>query len=229
MPVRAIHRRVARIALKAAGRYGTALAGGNALLAHKVIDRYTADVDLFVPHEGPEFRTAADAVERALRAAGYQLTPVAFTGETEGLAGEIADGIAEWDVVAPDGEATQVQVAFFERMNAPVQIRGIGPVLSLDDVIATKVAALATRGEIRDYLDVAAILEHHAPAEVIRLARQLDPALGDHELAVAGDNLDRIDSRAFDRYGPEVAGWVRGRFTDWPRTSAAALKEPEAG
>jgi len=71
MPIRAIHRRVANIALQAAGRYGVALAGGNALLAHQIIDRYTDDVDLFVPQEGTGFRAAAAAVEDALRQAGY--------------------------------------------------------------------------------------------------------------------------------------------------------------
>lgn len=217
MPIRAIHRRVARIALRASGRYGAALAGGNALLAHKIIDRYTADVDLFVPLEGSGFRVAATAVETALRDAGYQLTPV-DRGELEAIAPDIADGLAEWDVTAPDGETTQVQVAFFDRLREPVQVRGIGPVLSLDDLIASKISAASTRSELRDYLDVAAILEHRTPAEVIALARELDPGLQDYELAATGDNLDKIDDLAFARYGPDVAGWVRDRFSDWPRS-----------
>jgi hypothetical protein len=225
MPIRAIHRQVARIALRASGRYGVALAGGNALLAHKVIDRYTADVDLFVPQEGPGFRVAAAAVEHALRDAGYQLTPV---DRATDLAADIADGLAEWDVVAPDGETTQVQVAFFDRLREPVQIRGIGPVLDLDDVIANKVGALVTRGELRDYLDVAALLEQRSPADLVTLARQLDPNLGDHELGYVGNNLDRIDDLAFSRYGPDVAAWVRERFADWPRTAAAELEEAQA-
>jgi hypothetical protein len=81
MPIQAIHRRLARTALLAAGRYGVALAGGNALLAHQIIDRYTDDVDLFVPEEGAGFRAAASAVATALRDAGYQLTPVDRFGE----------------------------------------------------------------------------------------------------------------------------------------------------
>lgn len=225
MPIRAIHRRVARIALRASGRYGAALAGGNALLAHKIIDRYTADVDLFVPLVGPGFREAAAAVESSLRDAGYQLTPVDRAGDLENFAADIADGLAEWDVAAPDGETTQVQVAFFDRLREPVQFRGIGPVLSLDDVIAGKVSAASTRGELRDYLDVAAILEHRTPAEVIALARELDPGLEDHELASAGDNLDRVDDLAFARYGPDVAAWVRARFADWPRSPEAVPED----
>jgi len=162
MPIRAIHRRVANIALQAAGRYGVALAGGNALLAHQIIDRYTDDVDLFVPQEGTGFRAAAR--RRGGRAAAGWLR------------------------------------------------------LAIDDVIASKVGALVTRSEIRDYLDVAAILDGRTAAEVIALARQLQPDLEDDEFAVAGDSLDRIDDLAFARYGPNMAAWVRSRFTDWPRT-----------
>lgn len=223
MPIRAIHRRLAMTALQAAGRYGVALAGGNALLAHQIIDRYTDDVDLFVPQEGPRFLAAASAVETALRDAGYRLTPVDRFGHLESIVADIGDGLAEWDVTTPDGETTQVQVAFFDRLRDPVEVRGIGPVLAIEDVIANKVAALVTRSEVRDYLDVAAILERRTPAEVIALARQLQPDLEDDEIAVAGDNLDRLDDLAFARYGPKSAAWARDRLADWPRSGKRPL------
>ena len=62
MPLSALHRQLAAIALGAAARYGFALAGGNALIAHGVVSRFTADVDLFTemvrtgaqPAYGPE-------------------------------------------------------------------------------------------------------------------------------------------------------------------------------
>ena len=44
MPVSALHRQLATIALGAAARYGFALAGGNALIAHGVVNRFTADL-----------------------------------------------------------------------------------------------------------------------------------------------------------------------------------------
>jgi hypothetical protein len=43
---------VARIALIAAADHGFALAGGNALVAHGLVDRPTQDVDLFSPEPG---------------------------------------------------------------------------------------------------------------------------------------------------------------------------------
>ena len=44
MPLNDLHRRVATIALRAANRYGFALGGGNALIAHGLISRPTQDV-----------------------------------------------------------------------------------------------------------------------------------------------------------------------------------------
>ena len=52
MPVSEFHGQVAAIALRAAAPHGFALGGGNALIAHGVIDRFTQDVDVFSDEEG---------------------------------------------------------------------------------------------------------------------------------------------------------------------------------
>ena len=70
MPVSEFHGQVAAIALRAAAPHGFALGGGNALIAHGVIDRFTQDVDVFSDEEGG-VEAAAEAVEAALRAAGF--------------------------------------------------------------------------------------------------------------------------------------------------------------
>ena len=62
MPISELQREVATIALRAAARNGFALAGGNALIAHGIIDRPTDDVDLF-SNEETGVAAAADAVE----------------------------------------------------------------------------------------------------------------------------------------------------------------------
>jgi hypothetical protein len=57
------HERLARVALRAAGQYGFALAGGYAIQAHGFLDRLSADVDLFAPtNVEADFTTAVDAV-----------------------------------------------------------------------------------------------------------------------------------------------------------------------
>src|SRR5487761_1705690 len=52
MPVSDFHRQVASIALTAAAEHGFVLGGGNALIMHGIVDRYTADVDLVTNHPG---------------------------------------------------------------------------------------------------------------------------------------------------------------------------------
>ena len=47
MPVGRLHGQVATIALSVAASRGFALGGGNALMAHGIIDRMTQDVDVF--------------------------------------------------------------------------------------------------------------------------------------------------------------------------------------
>ena len=72
MAIDAFQAAVARIALAAAGSHGFALAGGNALVAHGIVQRPTEDVDLFSNEAGSPGAVTA-AVEAALEAAGYQV------------------------------------------------------------------------------------------------------------------------------------------------------------
>jgi hypothetical protein len=144
MPVSDLHREVATLALRAAARHGFALGGGNALIAHGVIDRPTQDVDLFTDRERG-VAVAADAVEAALRAAGYSAEKQA---DMFGLA-EVFEGLdeqlAEWIITAPDGREMVLQMAYFDRGHRPV-IMEFGPVLDLDDVLGGKVARLPRCG-----------------------------------------------------------------------------------
>ena len=64
--------RVAQVALAVADRYGFALGGGHALLAHGLVRRPTEDVDLFTDVEGG-VRTAIALVAAALREAGLSV------------------------------------------------------------------------------------------------------------------------------------------------------------
>jgi hypothetical protein len=92
-------------------------------------------------------------------------------------------------------------------------------VLDLEDLIGQKVCALASRIEVRDYIDTAQALRERTAGELIRLARRRDPGLGPRDFAEAGQELDRLTDAQFAQYGltpDEVAG-VRAAFADWPR------------
>jgi hypothetical protein len=229
MPVSDLHRKVASIALAAATGHGFALGGGNALLAHGVISRPTQDVDLFTDQEDG-VPAAAGAVEAALRGAGLEAERQDQAGGLSDMFPDIGEGLAEWIVTAPGGEQMLLQLAYFERGRNPV-VMDLGPVLDLEDAIGGKVSALASRAEPRDYADVAAALDRYSLAQLIGLARRLDPGLTGEDLAFAGLHLDRMDDRAFAEIGlsqHEVIA-LRDRFTAWPRDARTASREPWPG
>lgn len=217
MPVSDLHRDIAAIALRAAAKHGFALAGGNALLAHEFVVRETEDVDLFTNVEtGVE--AAAGAVEAALRKAGFTAVRQDQAAGLADIFEGMGDGLAEWIVTAPDGRETMLQLSYFDREHEPVRM-DLGPVLDLEDLIGQKVCALASRIEVRDYIDTAQALRERTAGELIRLARRRDPGLAHRDFAEAGQELDRLTDAQFAQYGltpDEVAG-IRGAFADWPR------------
>ena len=90
---------MAVIALRAAAPHGFALGGGNALIAHGIVDRSTQDVDVFSDEEGG-VAAAADAVEAALRDAGFGTERRDKTGGLGGHLLRMGEGLAEWIITA---------------------------------------------------------------------------------------------------------------------------------
>jgi hypothetical protein len=223
MPVSGLHRDVAAVALRAAAQHGFALGGGNALIAHGVIDRITQDVDLFTDEEhGVE--AAAGAVETALRAAGFEAEREDKTAGLADIFEGMGEGLAEWTITAPGGQQMMLQMAYFDRARRPV-VMEFGPVLDLEDAIGGKVSALATRAVPRDYLDTAAAMERYTVGELIGLARRLDPGLTDQDFADAARRLDQVEDGWFASLGlseRDVAA-LRERFAAWPRISDRPL------
>ena len=218
MPIDELQREVATIALRTAARHGFALAGGNALIAHGIIDRPTDDVDLF-SNEETAVAAAAEAVEGALRAAGFETERREQGGGLEDIFYGMGEGLAEWIITAPGGQQTMLQMAYFDRTRGPVTM-DVGPVLDLEDLAGSKVCALAGRVEPRDYVDTAAALQRYTVEQLIRFARRLDPGLDDRDFADAGTQLDRMPDGLFTRYGlsPRDVARLREQFAAWPRT-----------
>ena len=217
MPIDALQREVATIALRTAARHGFALAGGNALIAHGIVDRPTDDVDLFSDQE-TAVTDAADAVESALRQAGFEAERRDRTGGLEEVFYGMGEGLAEWIITAPGGQQTMLQMAYFDRTRGPVTM-DVGPVLDLEDLAGSKVCALASRVEPRDYIDTAAALQRYSVGQLIGFARRMDPGLEDRDFADAGAQLDRMPDGVFTRYGltPADVARLRAEFRVWPR------------
>ena len=217
MPISELQREVAVIALRAAALHGFALAGGNALIAHGVIDRPTDDVDLFSNRE-TGVADAAEAVEDALREAGFQVERQDWAGGLQELFEGVDEGLAEWIITSPGGQQTMLQLAYFDRKHGPV-IMDVGPVLDLKDLAGWKTVALVNRVEPRDYVDIAAALEHYTVEELISFAKRLDPGLENRDFQDAGRQLDRMPDRIFARYGfnAQDVAELREKFANWPR------------
>ncbi|MEV0005184.1 nucleotidyl transferase AbiEii/AbiGii toxin family protein [Micromonospora sp. NPDC050980] len=209
------YREVARVALTAAGPHRFVLGGGVAWAAHGLVTRPTEDVDLFADVEGAA-AAAADGVRAALERAGYRVDEA----DPGGL-GEVFDGF-DRDlrdfVVSRDGREIRLSLARLDRHRSPV-VMDFGPVMDVRDLLANKTAALVNRREVRDYIDVAAALDRYAVAELLELARQVDPALDDTDVRAAGRYLDALADRRFTRYGldPARIAEVRRRMSGWPR------------
>jgi hypothetical protein len=119
---------------------------------------------------------------------------------------------------ADDDGAVRLSLGHLDRTLKPVVLQ-VGPVMAMPDLIAWKVAALVNRAEVRDFVDVARFLADRQADALLRMARQVDPALEDEDVARAGRRLDRTPDRVFAPYGlgPAEIGRLRSRFVAWPR------------
>jgi nucleotidyltransferase AbiEii toxin of type IV toxin-antitoxin system len=207
-----LYRDVARIALAVATKHGFVLGGGVAWLVNGLVHRPTEDVDLFTDTAGG-VEAAAGEVTAALRDAGYRVVREEGDELFEGMSADIQEFL-----VATTDRALRLTLCRLDRRRAPV-VMDLGPVMHLDDLIATKVAALVNRREVRDYIDVAAALEIYPLPHILDLARRADPAIDPEDVADAGRYLDRLDDARFALYGldaPQIAE-LRGRLAQWPR------------
>jgi hypothetical protein len=209
-----VHRRIATVALRAAARYGFALGGAGALLAHGIISRPELDINLLTNRKDA-VRAAAGPIREALRADGFTVQPDSQTWD-----------LAGWTVTGHGGRHRELRLARSPRSRDLVLTEG-GPVVHLEDAAGAKVGTLARRGQVRDYADTAALLGWWTPAELAGLARRLDPALAPRHLAEIARRLDRLPDQAFGPYGLDIPGpdqraaLVRERFAAWPRDPRA--------
>lgn len=212
----AFQSKVAKIALTAASGHGFALAGGQALIAHGIIARPTQDIDLF-SDQPSSVKHAAALVSEALLEAGLNVAEVPSDSDLGEVFYGLDDNLTEFEVGSGDNTVL-LQLVHYDRSQPPVQ-HDIGPVLHLNDVLATKVVALAARAYHRDFIDVGAALERFSREHLLALAHAADPALTDDEFADAMRRLDDYGDDAFRVYDrtQQQIDEMRKKFADWPR------------
>jgi hypothetical protein len=181
---------------------GFALAGGGALILHKVVDRTTNDLDCFGPS-----REAVDRFWPAIRDALI----------ANGLAIEVsqaAHGFAKLVVSAPSTtESTQIDVGFDPAFLPPVLL-SVGRVRALQDLAGDKMLALFGRAAPRDFVDVHGLRKSFSRRELESLAAAKDKGFSLEVLSDAFGvltsrprNSFEVDDVRFEMMCVEFAAW----------------------
>lgn len=160
MKLTPLHERLLADILDLGSPYPLVLTGGYAVQAHGLVERFSRDLDVATENPAPMQEIVA-SLTAGLSVRGWRTTHV----QTDPLSGRFL-------VTDPDtGEECEVDV-LKEAFWAPPAQTPYGPVLSLDDVIGTKVRALADRGTVRDLIDVRAASRHRSTADLESLGRR---------------------------------------------------------
>ncbi|MFF3740174.1 nucleotidyl transferase AbiEii/AbiGii toxin family protein [Streptomyces sp. NPDC002566] len=217
MRVTDLHRRLLADLLDAGAPYLLALTGGHAAQAHGLVERVVRHVA--VATESPAGMEEIAGVLRAgLEERGW-LVP--RPPETDPLSARLV-------VVEPvTGEECQVDVLKEVLWRPPVPT-DLGLALSLEDVVGTKVRALADRGLARDLIDVHAAAGRWSHPELEELGRRhardgFD--LADLQARLTGaEMIDDVEFTAYGLDAPAVAA-LRRWAQEWADDIAERLLE----
>ncbi|WP_327304002.1 nucleotidyl transferase AbiEii/AbiGii toxin family protein [Streptomyces sp. NBC_01298] len=219
-----LHHRLIRIGLEAlAEDFGYRLAGGYAVQAHRLVSRVSDDVDLFTPigrAEGELPQAIARLVE-AYQSAGYLVQVT-----------QQAQVYARLHVTDPASGAQSKVELVGDLLHHPAVESDLGPVLHLDDLAAAKTGALFGRAEVRDAIDVNALLKAgYTHARLMELAAQNEAEPSLDEYASALTRVQHHTDRQFAAYGLDApaAAAIRQEFAAWHRELTQRVRGEAAG
>lgn len=203
-----LQRELTRVALTALEGRGFALAGSGAIREHGIVDRPTHDVDLFTDDLDPAaFDSAVDQLTGALREGGHDVDEVRRVPR-----------FAQLRVTTADSRSVDVDLAVDWRERDPVTL-AIGPVLSIEDAVGSKVGALYSRTEARDYIDVDAMRAsgRFTDEDLITAAAGRDPGFDRGMFAHQLEQVQRVALDRFEEYGVSAGETdaLKERFISW--------------
>jgi nucleotidyltransferase AbiEii toxin of type IV toxin-antitoxin system len=186
--------------------YPLVITGGYAVQAHGLVDRLSQDID--VATENPaSMDTIAQDLQQGLADRGWQVNIISVDPLSARLV-----------ATSPEtGESCEVDILKENFWTAP-QPTEHGPVLAVDDVVGTKVRALADRGAARDLIDVHAAAATRTLRDLERLGER--HGRGEFRLQDLRERLggvDWIDDDEFAAYGltPEETAALRIWAQHW--------------
>lgn len=203
-----LHARLLADVLAIGTPYPLVITGGYAVQAHELLARPSQDLDVATENPAPMdeiVRTLTDGlIERGWQIEVIEVAPLsARLNVTDTRSG--AEEMCEVDVLK-------------EVFTRPAASSAYGPVLAEEDVIGTKVRALAERGLARDALDVFAASSRWTTSDLEEFGRRhardrFDPeSLQTRLTAVAW-----LDDAELEAYGtsPEVIDELMGWAQEW--------------
>ncbi len=207
--------------LTVGARYPLVLAGDCAVRAHGLAPAPPREAPLELATENPEpMEQIAAMVRHGLTERGWQVRPL----ETDPLSARLL-------VTDPETAEEHTVDLLKETFWQPPVPTGLGPALSLDDLIGTKVRALTDRGAARDLIDVHTAAAHWSFPDLEELGRR--HAWDELDLADLQSRLEAtelLDDREFTAAGlsedalPALRHWTRS----WADDIAERLLEEEA-
>ncbi len=134
MNLNALHRRLLQDVLEIGNALPLVITGGYAVQAHRLVDRFSRDIDLATDCAAT-MEAIVDVVVDGLSSRGWRIEVIGI--DHHGARMMTTDPVS--------GEQCELDI-LRESFSRPPETTPYGPVLALDDVIGTKVRALAGRG-----------------------------------------------------------------------------------
>jgi len=151
---------------------GFMVSGGAALIAHRVVERLSDDLDLFTYPGAGDVRAAADSLEELATSRGWAVTRIHDN-----------DTFVRMSIGTTDGDELLVDLALDARPMDPETLTFLGPTIGLTENAGRKMLALFGRAEPRDFVDVYALAGKFGRERLLDLAAERDGGF-DHEVLV---------------------------------------------
>ncbi|MEU0342432.1 nucleotidyl transferase AbiEii/AbiGii toxin family protein [Streptomyces bobili] len=211
-----LHARLLADVIALGSPYPLVLTGGYAVQAHRLVSRPSQDLDVATENPAPMTDIAA-TLRAGLEARGWRVQSL-----------ETAPLSARFTVTDPvTGQDCEVDI-LKENFWRPVVQSSYGPVLAEEDVIGTKVRALADRGAPRDLIDVFAASRRWSTADLEEFGRRHARGRFEREdLQASLTGAEWTDDEAFAAYGLDdsTITALRAWALDWADALAALLLE----
>lgn len=214
-----LHARLLADVITLGSAYPLVLTGGYAVRAHHLVNRPSQDLDVATENPAPMTEIAA-TLRAALESRGWNVQAL-----------ETAPLSARFTVTDPaTGQECEVDI-LKEIFWRPITQSPYGPVLAEEDVIGTKVRALADRGAPRDLIDVFAASRRWTNGDLEEFGcRHARGRFEREDLHANLTGAEWTDDEAFTAYGLDDAtiAMLRTWAVEWADDLANRLLEESA-